>query len=48
MFLMEYLAGWYKINTYECTHVIAKELIWNKSQIKCNNKLLFNHDWYFV
>ena len=28
------------------TQVITKEIIWNNSQIKCNNKILFYHDWY--
>ena len=46
MFLRDVLAGWCKINNSESTHVIAKEIIWNNSQIKCNNKILFYHDWY--
>ena len=28
------------------TQVITKEIIWNNSQIKCNNKILFYNDWY--
>ena len=46
MFLLDVLAGWCKINNSESTHVIAKEIIWNNSQIKCNNKILFYRDWY--
>ena len=46
MFLWDVLAGWCKINNSESTHVITKEIIWNNSQIKCNNKILFYHDWY--
>ena len=47
MFLLDVLAGWCKINNVnncESTHVITKEIIWNNSQIKCNNKILFYHD----
>ena len=46
MFLWDFLTGWCKINNSESTHVIAKEIIWNNSQTKCNNKILFYHDWY--
>ena len=46
MFLRDVLAGWCKINNSESTHVITKEIIWNNSHIKCNNKILFYHDWY--
>ena len=46
MFLRDVLAGWCKINNSESTQVITKEIIWNNSQIKCNNKILFYHDWY--
>ena len=45
IFLWDVLAGC-KINNSESTHVTAKEIIWNNSQIKCNNKILFYHDWY--
>ena len=41
MFLRDVLAGWCKINAFESPHVIAKEIIWNDSQIKCNTKILF-------
>ena len=47
MFMWDVLAGWCRINTCETTHVLAKEIIWNNSQIKCNNKILFYHDWYW-
>ena len=40
-FLRDVLVGWSKINTVESTDVIAKEIIWNNSQIKCDNKLIF-------
>ena len=46
MFLWDVLAEWCKINNSESTHVTTKEIIWNNSQIKCNNKILFYHDWY--
>ena len=46
MFLQDVLAGWCKINYYESTHVIAKEIIWNNSQLKCNKQIIFYHDWY--
>ena len=46
MFLRDILAGWCKINTSETTRVIHKEIIWNNSQIKCNNKVLFYVDWF--
>ena len=46
MFLRDILAGWCKINTSETTRVIQKEIIWNNSQIKCNNKVLFYVDWF--
>ena len=36
-----FLLGWSKINNVESTDVIAKEIIWNNSQIKCDNKLFF-------
>ena len=38
MFLRDVLAGRCTINHSESTHVITKEIIWNNSQIKCNNK----------
>ena len=40
-FLCDVLVGWSKSNTVESTDVIAKEIIWNNSQIKCDNKLFF-------
>ena len=46
MFLWDVLAGWCKIDNSESTHVITKEIIWNNSHIKCNNKILFYHVWY--
>ena len=46
MFLRDILAGGCKINTSETTRVIHKEIIWNNSQIKCNNKVLFYLDWF--
>ena len=36
MFLQDVLDGWCNINAPESTHVIAKEITWNNSQIKCN------------
>ena len=36
MFLQDVLDGCCNINAPESTHVIAKEIIWNNSQIKCN------------
>ena len=45
MFLRDVLAGWCKINNYD-TNMIAKEIIWNNSKIKCNSKVLFYRDWY--
>ena len=46
MFLRDVIAGWCKINISETTRVIHKEIIWNNSQIKCNNKVLFYVDWF--
>ena len=46
MFLLAVLAGWCKINNSESTHVIAKKIMWNNSQMKYNNKILFYHDWH--
>ena len=46
MFLQDVLAGWCKLNNYESTHKIAKQIIWNNSQIKCYSSILFYHDWY--
>ena len=46
MFLRDVLAGRCTINNSESTHVITKEIIWNNSQIKCNNKIPFYHGWY--
>ena len=40
-FLQDVLLGWSKINTVESTDVIAKEIIWNNSQIQCDNKVFF-------
>ena len=44
MFLRDVLAGCRKINASESTHVIAMEIIWNNSQVKCNNKIFFYHN----
>ena len=30
----------------QAVNVIHKEIIWNNSQIKCNNKVLFYVDWF--
>ena len=46
MFLRDILAGWCKINSSEITNAVAKEIIWNNSQIKCNNKVLFYREWF--
>ena len=45
-FLRDVLLGWSKINNVESTDVIAKEIIWNNSQIKCDNKLIFYQQWF--
>ena len=39
--LHDVLLGWSKTNNIESTDVIAKKIIWNNSQIKCDNKLFF-------
>ena len=41
LFLRDVLAGWCKINENRPTIAVTKEIIWNNSQIKCNNKVLF-------
>ena len=46
MSLWVVLAGLCNINASGSTHVIEKGIIWNNSQIKCNNKIHFYHDWY--
>ena len=46
MFLRDIVAGWCKINSSETTNAFAKEIIWNNSQIKCNNKVLFYLEWF--
>ena len=46
MFLHDILAGWCKINSSDTTNAVAKEIIWNNSQIKCNNKVLFYREWF--
>ena len=46
MFLQDVLDCRCEINASENTHVIAKENIWNNSQLKCNNKILFYFNCY--
>ena len=40
-FLRDILAGWCKINYLGGTQAVAKEILWNNSQITCGDKLLF-------
>ena len=45
IFLGDILSGRSKINTLETTN-IAKQIIWNTSNIKCDNKILFYRKWF--
>ena len=46
LFLRDVLTAWCKINENGSTKTVTKEIIWNNSQIKCNNNILFYRDWY--
>ena len=46
MFLRDILAGWCNINSLESTQAVAKEIIWNNSQIRSDNKVLFYREWF--
>ena len=46
MFLGDVLAGWCTINSLESTQSVAKEIIWNNSQIRSDNKVLFYRWWF--
>ena len=45
IFLGDILSGRSKINTLETTN-IAKQIIWNNSNTKCDNKILFYRKWF--
>ena len=40
-FLLDVLSGWCKINFTTEIKIISKEIMWNNSNIKCDNKTLF-------
>ena len=39
------LIAWCKINYSETQKSISKQIIWNNSDIKCSNTILYNKQW---
>ena len=45
VFLKDILIAWFKINYSEAQLSISKQIIWNNSDIKCSNTILYYKRW---